>query len=65
MPLIPLFVQNNFYLFDAHKLSGISSHPRSEQQLFRVDVLGDGKGSDKALALPPMTPMVNDKGRSP
>lgn len=65
VPLIPLFVQNNFYLFDAHRLSGISSHPRSEQQLFRVDVLGDGKGADKALALPPRKPMVNDNGRSP
>lgn len=65
LPLIPLFVQNNFYLFDAHKLSGISSHPRSEQQLFRVDVLGDGRGAERALALPAASPETSRRGGPP
>ncbi|MCC6971679.1 MAG: peptide ABC transporter substrate-binding protein [Phycisphaerales bacterium] len=65
LPLIPLFVQNNFYLFDAHRVSGVSSHPRSEQQLFRVDILGDGKGAEKALALPALAHPVEGGGGSP
>jgi oligopeptide transport system substrate-binding protein len=52
-PLIPIFQYVQVYLFDPHKVSGISSHPRQQQDLFRVDILGDGKGSDKPLALPP------------
>ena len=65
LPLIPLFVQNNFYLFDAHRVSGVSSHPRSEQQLFRVDILGDGKGAEKALALPALPHPVKGGGGAP
>ena len=41
------------YLFDAHRFTGISSHPRSEQAMFRVDVFGDGLGSDEPKVLPP------------
>jgi oligopeptide transport system substrate-binding protein len=47
LPLIPIFQYVQLYLFDPHKLTGISSHPRGEQQLFRVDVFGDGQGTDE------------------
>lgn len=53
LPLIPIFRYHQVYLFDPHKVSGITSHPRQEQQLFRVDILGDGKGAEIPLALPP------------
>jgi oligopeptide transport system substrate-binding protein len=46
MPILPIFRYNQLYLFDPHRISGISPHPRMEQQMHRVDVLGDGKGSD-------------------
>ncbi len=52
-PLLPLFQYVQVYLFDPHRVSGVSSHPRQQQDLFRVDILGDGKGSDTPLALPP------------
>lgn len=45
-PVLPLFFYVNHYLYDAHKVSGITSHPRSEQALWRVEILGDGKGPD-------------------
>lgn len=53
LPLIPVFSYSNVYLFDPHTVSGITSHPRQEQQLQRVDMLGDGKGAERPLALPP------------
>ena len=53
LPLIPIFHYSQIYLFDAHRVSGISSHPRQSQNLFLVDILGDGKGADRPLALPP------------
>ncbi len=53
-PFLPIFYYVNIYLFDAHRLTGISSHPRSEQQLYRVDIFNDGKGKDAPIALPPL-----------
>jgi hypothetical protein len=34
------------YLFDANKITGVSSQPRLEQMMQWVDVFGDGKGTD-------------------
>jgi oligopeptide transport system substrate-binding protein len=53
-PALPIFGYRNFYMFDPHKFTGISAHPRSEQQMFRVDVFGDGQGSDAVRMLPPV-----------
>jgi hypothetical protein len=64
LPFIPIFQYVQVYLFDPHKVSGISSHPRQQQDLFRVDILGDGKGSDKPLALPPGGGAVKRKQRA-
>jgi hypothetical protein len=44
---VPLFQYVQIIMFDPHKVTGLSSHPRMEQQLFRVDILGDGKGTDE------------------
>jgi len=52
-PVLPLFQYGTTYMFDATKFTGISSHPRDEQQVYRVDVFGDGQGSDTPLFLPP------------
>ncbi|MFO0831346.1 MAG: peptide ABC transporter substrate-binding protein [Phycisphaerales bacterium] len=46
-PLAPIFQYVQIIMFDPHKLTGLSSHPRMEQQLFRIDMLGDGKGTDQ------------------
>lgn len=49
LPLIPLFHYVELHLFDAHRLTGASTHPRQIQDLSRMDVLGDGKGADQPL----------------
>jgi oligopeptide transport system substrate-binding protein len=46
LPLIPLFQYVNMYLYDPHKVAGLSPHPRGEDQIWRVDILGDGIGAD-------------------
>jgi oligopeptide transport system substrate-binding protein len=49
--LLPLFHYNNFYLFDAHKVTGITSHPRTVQTPQIVEMLGDGKGAEVPLRM--------------
>jgi len=63
-PLLPIFYYVNMYLFDANKLTGISSHPRGDQLLYRVDLFKDGKGSDKPLSLPPLKPGEHHDGET-
>ena len=53
LPVIPIFQYRDIYLFNPDKVSGISSHMRQEQNIWQVDMLGDGKGTEKPLALPP------------
>lgn len=50
-PCLPLFGYLNFYMFDPHRLTGISSHPRSEQHLWEVDIFGDGQGKDLPIEM--------------
>jgi hypothetical protein len=50
-PLVPIFHYKQLYLFDASKLTGISSHPRQEQNMYRIDVLGDGVGADEPILM--------------
>lgn len=63
-PVIPIFHYVQIYLFDANKITGISSHPRQEQQMYEVDVFGDGKGADKPKNLPPRLPSAGGNSRS-
>jgi oligopeptide transport system substrate-binding protein len=46
VPVLPIFHYVEVYLFDANRITGISSQPRLEQMMQWVDVFGDGKGSD-------------------
>ena len=46
LPLVPIFIYNNVVMFDSARLTGLTPHPRSKENLFLVDVLGDGKGPD-------------------
>jgi oligopeptide transport system substrate-binding protein len=46
LPVMPIFQYVQLYLFDPHQVTGFSSHPRMEQQIHRVDMLGDGFGAD-------------------
>ncbi len=53
LPMIPIFHYSQIYMFDAHRLSGISTHPRQEQNMYLVDILDDQKGTNTARAMPP------------
>lgn len=46
VPLVPIFHYATIYMFDPHKITGLSTHPRTKQNAFLIDVLGDGKGPD-------------------
>lgn len=46
LPLVPIFHYATIYMFDAHKLTGLSTHPRTKQNAFLIDMLGDGIGPD-------------------
>jgi oligopeptide transport system substrate-binding protein len=46
VPVLPIFHYVEVYLFDANRMTGISSQPRLEQMMQGVDVFGDGKGTD-------------------
>jgi len=46
VPMLPLFHYATVYMFDSQKLTGLSTHPRTEQCMYLFDVLGDGKGPD-------------------
>jgi oligopeptide transport system substrate-binding protein len=61
LPLIPLFHYVDVMLFDPHRVSGLSTHPRGEQNLYLFDVLGDGKGAKEQ----PTTPSITPSGSGP
>ena len=47
VPLVPVFHYATIYMFDPHKVTGLSTHPRTKQNAFLIDMLGDGKGPDQ------------------
>ena len=47
LPLVPIFHYATIYMFDPHKITGLSTHPRTKQNAFLIDVLGDGKGPEQ------------------
>jgi len=53
LPMVPIYHYVQVCLFDPHRVTGISSHPRQEQNLYLVDIFGDGKGPDEPVVLPP------------
>ncbi len=50
-PFAPVYQYVQQYLFDPHRVSGITTHPRQSQDLARVDILGDGKGAETPAAM--------------
>ncbi len=52
LPMLPLYQYVTLYLFDPDKISGLNAHPRTDQHLYLIDVLGDGKGPDRPRTMP-------------
>lgn len=46
LPMVPIYHYVNMYLFDPDIVSGLNPHPRSEQIVSLIDMLGDGRGPD-------------------
>ena len=44
LPLIPIFHYATIYMFDPHKVTGLSTHPRTKQNAFLIDILSDELG---------------------
>lgn len=57
LPMVPLFHYMTVYLFDPDRLSGLNPHPRTEQNVYLFDILGDGKGTDVVRTMPPLPPL--------
>lgn len=55
LPLVPVFVYANVQLFDSAKVTGLTSHPRSKDNLYLIDILGDGKGPDVPKPMRPVS----------
>ena len=51
VPLVPVHHYCLVMMFDAHKISGVSPHPRQKQHIFLLDRLDDDKGSNKPLEI--------------
>ncbi|USN98329.1 MAG: peptide ABC transporter substrate-binding protein [Phycisphaeraceae bacterium] len=47
LPMIPIFHYVQLYMFDPAKITGVSANARTKQNLYLIDVLGDGIGADK------------------
>ncbi len=47
LPLIPIFHYATIYMFDAHKVTGLSTHPRTKQNAYLIDILTDNKGPNQ------------------
>lgn len=51
LPLIPIFHYATIYMFDPHKVTGISTHPRTKQNPYLIDILTDDKGPNEPLPM--------------
>ncbi|MEX0877169.1 MAG: ABC transporter substrate-binding protein, partial [Phycisphaerales bacterium] len=47
LPMIPVFHYATIYMFDPHKITGLSTHPRTKQNAYLIDVLTDDKSPNE------------------
>jgi oligopeptide transport system substrate-binding protein len=53
LPMVPIFHYVSMYMFDPDRLTGMSAQARTKQNLFLIDVLGDGIGADEPRPMAP------------
>lgn len=53
LPILPLYHYCQVMMFDPHRISGPTPHPRQKQHIFLLDRLDDAKGSNTPLEMPP------------
>lgn len=47
VPMAPIFHYVDVTMFDPHRVTGLSAHPRVKDNVYLVDILGDGIGADR------------------
>ena len=47
LPMVPLFHYVTIYLFDPDEVTGLNPHPRTQQNLYYIDMLRDDKGRNE------------------
>ena len=47
LPMVPIFHYVSMYMFDPDRITGMSAQARTKQNLFLIDVLGDGVGAEQ------------------
>lgn len=62
LPLIPIFHYATIYMFDPHKVTGLSTHPRTKQNAYLIDIMDDELGTNKPK---PMNGLHPTEGTSP
>ena len=62
LPLIPIFHYATIYMFDPHKVTGLSTHPRTKQNAYLVDIMDDELGTNESK---PMNGLHPAEGASP
>jgi oligopeptide transport system substrate-binding protein len=60
LPMIPLYQYVTLYMFDPQKVAGLNCQPRTDQNLYLIDMLGDGKGRDEPRPMPVRPPAGPD-----
>jgi len=46
-PVFPVFHYATIYMFDPHRITGQSTHPRTDPNVAKIEVMGDGVGRDE------------------
>jgi oligopeptide transport system substrate-binding protein len=64
LPMIPVFHYATIYMFDPHKITGISTHPRTKQNAFLIDVMTDSKGPNEPKPMRPTSSQSQTGGGS-
>ena len=62
LPMVPIFHYVSMYMFDPQRLTGMSAHPRAKQNLFLLDLLGDGVGDDRPRPMTRASAQVAPEG---
>jgi oligopeptide transport system substrate-binding protein len=60
LPMIPIYQYVTLYMFDPQKVAGLNCQPRTDQNLYLIDILGDGKGRDEPRPMPLRPPQGDD-----
>jgi oligopeptide transport system substrate-binding protein len=51
LPMVPLFQYVAFAMFDPDEVTGLNPHPRSQDDLYLIDMLTDGRGPDSVIRI--------------